>query len=91
MVFLIHQAVDRAAERFPEQEALRCYDRAIDITPFNHNAWYNRGIILNRMGAWRRAIDSYDYALAIDENFASAWYNRGNSCASMKWYEEAID
>ena len=29
MVFLIHQAVDRTAERFSENEAVRCYDQSL--------------------------------------------------------------
>ena len=54
-----------------EQDSVASYDRHLDIDPYSHDAWYNRGIVLNRITRYREAIDSYDMALVISEEFAS--------------------
>ena len=37
------------------EESLKCYDEHLNLDPYNYNAWYNRGIVLNRMGDFTRS------------------------------------
>ena len=31
-------------------ESIKSYDKHLEFSPMNYTAWYNRGIVLNRMG-----------------------------------------
>ena len=45
------------------EEAIVSYDKALEIKPDLHEAWYNRGIALGNLGRLEEAIASYDKAL----------------------------
>ena len=60
------------------EEAIDCYDKAIEINPFYWNAYCNKGSILhNNMGLYQEAIDCYDKALEINPMFSTAFNNKG--------------
>ena len=40
-------------------------------------AWYNRGIALDKDRQYREAVESYDRAVAIRPDYIMAWNNRG--------------
>jgi tetratricopeptide (TPR) repeat protein len=58
------------------EEAIASYDRAIEIKPDKHEAWYNRGIALFNLGRHEEAIASYDRAIEIKSDYYEAWYNK---------------
>jgi tetratricopeptide (TPR) repeat protein len=72
------------------KEAIASYDKALEIKPDYHTAWYNRGTSLADLGRTEEAIASYDKALEIKPDYHTAWYNRGNSLDKLGRYEEAI-
>jgi len=72
------------------EEAIRCYDRALEIDPQLVMAWNNRGVSLRRLGRPEEAIRCYDRALEIDPQHASAWINKGASLCRLGRHEEAI-
>jgi tetratricopeptide (TPR) repeat protein len=72
------------------EEAITSYDRALQIKPDKHEAWYNRGLSLNQLGHHEEAITSYDRALQIKLDTHEAWNNRGLSLANLGCHEEAI-
>jgi tetratricopeptide (TPR) repeat protein len=45
--------------------AIASYDKALEIKPDFHEAWYNRGIALGNLGRYEEAIASWDRALEI--------------------------
>ena len=45
--------------------------------PDDHEAWYNRGYALRKLGRLEEAVASYDQALKIKPDKYEAWYNRG--------------
>jgi Tfp pilus assembly protein PilF len=59
------------------EEAIKSYDKAIEIKPDYHEAWYNRGNALDDLGQSEEAIKSYDKAIEIKPDYHEAWYNRG--------------
>nr|WP_302850061.1 tetratricopeptide repeat protein [Sphaerospermopsis torques-reginae] len=59
------------------EEAIVSYDKAIAIKPDYHEAWYNRGVALDKLKKYEEAIVSYDKAIAIKPDYHEAWYNRG--------------
>jgi tetratricopeptide (TPR) repeat protein len=72
-------------------EAITCYDKALEINPNYINAWGNKGNSLCYLKRYDEGITCYDKALEIDPNNADAWYNKGNSLYYLKRYDEAIE
>ena len=64
-------------------------DEAIKIKPDKHEAWYNKGNSLTRLGRDEEAIKCYDEAIKIKPDKHQAWYNKGNSLANLGRDEEA--
>jgi len=64
-------------------EAIECYDKAIEIDPNNSVVWNNKGLALNSLGKYDEAITSYDMAIKIDPNDADAWNNKGLALNSL--------
>jgi len=72
------------------EEAIPCFDRALEIEPRDALAWFNKGISLNRLDRNEGAIPCYDRALEIDPRDADAWTNRGYSLIRLGHHEKAI-
>jgi len=70
--------------------AIQSYDKAVDIKPDYHEAWYNRGVALSALGRNEEAIQSYDKAVDIKPDKHEAWNNRGVALSALGRNEEAI-
>jgi len=71
-------------------EAIKAYDRAIDLDPKYASAWNNKGIALDELGKYDEAIKAYDKAIDLDPKYTSAWYNKGIALDELGKYDEAI-
>ncbi|MCX6841550.1 MAG: serine/threonine-protein kinase [candidate division WOR-3 bacterium] len=72
------------------EEAIRCFDKALELDPQEALAWDNKGSSLDSLGRYEEAIRCYDKALELDPRNAAVWYNKGLSLDSLDRYEEAI-
>ena len=54
---------------------LYCYERAIELVPYNAEAWNNKGAILEWMGADKNALACSERALEIRPGYPSAMRN----------------
>jgi tetratricopeptide (TPR) repeat protein len=72
------------------QEALRWYQRALEVTPNNPEALNNAGVALMTLGDAPRAIERYRQALRIWPNYALAHNNLATALASQGDREAAI-
>jgi curved DNA-binding protein CbpA len=70
-------------------EAIQCYDKAIDIDPDNPVVWNNKGLALSSLGKYDEAIQCYDKVIGIDPNDADAWNNKGLALSSLGNADEA--
>ncbi len=59
------------------EEALICYDHAIDIAPNDYKVWYNRGVVFGQMGRFSDAIASYNQVTQIKPDFHAVWIDKG--------------
>ena len=64
-------------------EAIICYDKALEINPGFAEAWYNKGITLAALGRQNEAIICYNKVLEINPGDAEAWYNKGLALAKL--------
>jgi len=53
-------------DQYNYEEALKCYDKAIEIDPHNSRAWYSRGMILNTKGKYEEAKKCYNRASELE-------------------------
>jgi tetratricopeptide (TPR) repeat protein len=72
-------------------EAIRRYDKAIEIDPNNASEWTNKGAALAKIGKHNGAIEYYDKALQVDPNNVLEWTNKGAALAKIGKHEEAIE
>jgi tetratricopeptide (TPR) repeat protein len=72
------------------EEAIRCYDKALELDPRYVAAWNNKGVSLKSLGRNEEAIRCLDKALELDPRDVYAWNNKGNSLNSLGRNEEAI-
>jgi tetratricopeptide (TPR) repeat protein len=72
-------------------EAIKCYDKAIELNPDYAGAWYSKGNVLAyNLSKYDDAIECYNKALKIDQNNAYAWYGKGLALNNLEKYSEAI-
>lgn len=71
-------------------DAVACYDRALELSPADPLLWRRRGFALLKAGGCREAIASFDRALALDPDDAVTWQRKGYALACLGRSEEAI-
>jgi len=72
------------------QEAIVCFDKAINI---NHNlvvAHFNRGNALSMMRNFSDAVKSYDSVITLNHRHHVAYNNKANALMALKRFQEAI-
>ncbi|RVT94358.1 tetratricopeptide repeat protein [Sphingomonas crocodyli] len=81
-------AISAGLGRF--EQAIRHYDRAIDLAPDYFEALNNRGNALNDHQRTDEAIASFDQAIKLNPNYAEAHMNRGIALRRAKRFEDAL-
>ncbi|MGN6630323.1 MAG: tetratricopeptide repeat protein [Candidatus Nitrosocosmicus sp.] len=71
-------------------EAIACYDKAIELNPDYTDAYYNKGLLLNHLGDHNQAIACYDKAIELDPQFSWPYYNKGIILTAYGYNNEAI-
>ena len=72
------------------EEALNSYDRALEITPNDHQVINARGSALYGLQRWQEALECWQQVLEADDNFYQAWYNRGSTLENLGETQAAI-
>ncbi len=72
------------------QGAIAAFNKALEIDPEFHIAWYNLGSTLNIFGSNTEAIAAFNKALEIDPKYHLAWYGKGNALTELSHNTEAI-
>src|SRR3989339_234194 len=73
-----------------QQEAIACYDKALEIDPRDASVWSNKGAALGNLGIYQEEIACYDKAIEIDQRHAASWYNKGITLGNLDRPQEAI-
>jgi len=72
------------------EEAIKCYDKALEIDPAAGDVWHSKGIALFNLGRYEEALACYDEALKFKPDSDSIWCHRGNALLGLNEYKEAI-
>src|SRR3989338_1009414 len=73
------------------QEAIKDYDRAIELNPEDKNALNNRGVAKQEIGDYAGAIRDYDKALELNPEDAIAFDNMEVAKKEIREYARAIE
>jgi tetratricopeptide (TPR) repeat protein len=76
-------------ERF--EEALSCFDRALEIDPRLDRALFNKGTTLGRLGRKEEAFACLDLAIELIPSYGQAWINKGNMLSSLREVKQALE
>ncbi|MFB3766670.1 MAG: tetratricopeptide repeat protein [Methanotrichaceae archaeon] len=71
-------------------EAIKCFNEAVEINPLYANAWCYKGKALYKLGKYEEAIKAFDRAIEVDPLFAVAWNNKGLTLSSLGKYDDAF-
>jgi tetratricopeptide (TPR) repeat protein len=72
-------------------KAIDAYDMATELNNFYLDAWYDKGVLLNKIGKQEDAIICYEKAIEISPQYTKAWYNKGNILYRLNRFYEALD
>lgn len=81
----------RASDEGDYENAIKEYERAIEIDPYSEAAYNNRGVSYWFLGRYEKAIDDCTIAIRLDSEFVDSYYNRGTAYYALKQYEKAIE
>src|SRR5271157_692852 len=70
-------------------EALKAYDKAIEINPQNTDAWNNKGDALSKQNKYDEALKAFDKAIEINPQNTDAWNNKGDALSKQNKSDEA--
>lgn len=71
------------SRQFKNEEAIKLYDKAIEINPTVAQAYFNRGACKGNNFDFEGAIKDYDKAIELNPNYMEAYGNRGNAKINM--------
>ena len=66
------------------EEAIECYEKALEIDPNDGNAWFFKGLALENFEKYDEAIACYERALEIDPKDKDAWINKKEALEKLK-------
>jgi len=71
-------------------EAIKHYQKALDIQDDYVQAWYNLGNVYYHLENYHEAIKHYQKARDIQDDYVNAWFGLGNVYCALNDYPEAI-
>ena len=66
------------------EEAIKDYDKVIELNPQYDGAHYNRGVVKNYLGYYEEAIKDFDKAIELDPKNAKAFMKKGKALESLE-------
>ncbi len=87
---LVKYGEDMANANKPE-EALKCFEKAIEIYPQSDVAWGDKGLILDKLGEVEKALESFSKATDLDTHNAITWNNKGLVLLKLNRLSQSVE
>ncbi len=72
------------------EEAIKCYNKSIELDPNHSGAYNNKGSALGILGRNEEAIKCFSKSIELDPNDLNVYMNMGNTLMKLGKREEAI-
>lgn len=72
------------------EDAVQCYDKALEINPDYVEAWYNKGLAYIKLSNWGGAVECFDKVIKLQPENEEAWFNKGQALFKKGHYSESI-
>ncbi|WP_103899353.1 tetratricopeptide repeat protein [Petrotoga halophila] len=72
------------------EEALRAFEKAIEINPQDDKARFGKGVALGELGRHEDALEAYEKVIEINPQFAESWFAKGVELIKLGRYEDAL-
>ena len=73
------------------EEAVKAYEKAIDLNPDDYDSWVGKGNALSMMGSRDEALEAFDKAIQMEPDNVYAWSWKGSTLNDMHKYTDALD
>lgn len=73
------------------QEALKCFDSALELQSGSAEAWNNKGFVLANLNRNEEAISCCDKAIEINPRYSDPWDIKGRMLGRLGRIKEAMD
>lgn len=72
------------------ERSVKLYLNYLDEDPFSENTWFNLGVIYNKLGKKKDAMEAFDFTLAVNDKNAFALFYKANILTDQGRYKEAL-
>jgi tetratricopeptide (TPR) repeat protein len=72
-------------------EALFCFNKALEIEPYHAKALMNKGVSLKRLGRLQEALECFEKVIAKNYGFVLALYNKAATLQELGNHKEATE
>jgi tetratricopeptide (TPR) repeat protein len=72
-------------------EAINCFDKAIELDPNFYKAFHNKGLSLRNIGNYHEALRSIEKSITIKPQYYLAWNSKGLVLNDLRQYDKAIE
>ena len=71
-------------------EAIKAYDKAIEINPHDSFSWKFKGLALNHLNKYGEAIPVLDKAIELNSHDSFFWAGKGDALFGLNKFDESI-
>jgi len=71
-------------------QALKLFDKSLQINPGSVYAWMNKANVLLELKQWENALLTYNQVIRIQPGVAEVYYNQGNAFLYLNRFKEAV-
>jgi tetratricopeptide (TPR) repeat protein len=72
------------------EEALKAFEKAIELNPDKESAWNNKGATLSKLERYDEALKAHEKAIELNPNHIMALSNKGIALSNLERYDEAL-
>ena len=73
------------------EEALDCFNRAIETYPKNHRFFANRSLICFLLSQFNEALEDAEKAISLNPENSKAYFNKGKALEGLRRNKEALE
>jgi tetratricopeptide (TPR) repeat protein len=73
------------------EEAIKCFDKALELDPNIANSWDNRGNPFMKLKNYEEAFNCYTRALQLDPNRSNTWFKLGGVLVKQGEEEQILE